>query len=73
MISSWQYRSERYLLKIISLQLDENPAQSTSELAIKLNIDRTIIIKRLHDIWEKFIKKENGFHISYRKIPLRTN
>ena len=30
--------------------LDKNPTQSTSEFARKLNIDRTTVIKSLHDM-----------------------
>ncbi|KYQ56257.1 hypothetical protein ALC60_04871 [Trachymyrmex zeteki] len=30
--------------------LNENPTQSTSELAGKLNVDRTTVIKRLRDM-----------------------
>ncbi|EFN89709.1 Histone-lysine N-methyltransferase SETMAR, partial [Harpegnathos saltator] len=29
--------------------LDEDPAQSTSELTTALNVNRTIVTKRLHD------------------------
>jgi len=51
--------------------LDKNSAQSTSELVIELNIDRATVIKRLHEIGKiQDSKKENGFHISYRKMLL---
>ena len=54
--------------------LDENPAQSTSELASALNVDRTTVTKRLHDM--RKIHKEGKwipYQLSENAIADRLN
>jgi len=55
------------LLKMLICNHYCKSVQFTPEFARKLN-DHTTITKRL--IWKRFIKKENRFHITYRKMPL---
>jgi len=65
------------MLKNIDLQalLDENPAQSTSELARELNVDRTIVIKRLRDIYclnKSVFEKKIKLHLISCTVTDRT-